>query len=62
MQVCKKINIKKWNNRECQGGGAFEKLLDIILDFTDEHPVILSVVVPILVSAIASFVTTLIVS
>ena len=38
-----------------------EKLLDIILDFADEHPVILSVVVPILVSAIASFVTTLIV-
>ena len=25
MQVCKKINIKKWNNGECQGGGALEK-------------------------------------
>lgn len=61
MQVSKKINIKNWNNEECQGGGALEKLLDIILDFADEHPVILSVVVPILVSAIASFVTTLII-
>ena len=25
MQVCKKINIKNWNNEECQGGGALEK-------------------------------------
>lgn len=26
MQVSKKINIKNWNNEECQGGGALEKL------------------------------------
>ena len=25
MQVSKKINIKNWNNEECQGGGALEK-------------------------------------
>lgn len=34
-----------------------EKLLDIILDFADEHPIL----VPIINAVIASFVTTLIV-
>lgn len=32
MQVRKKINIKNWNNEECQGGGALEKKNNLVME------------------------------